>query len=106
MKKIIFILFMIVIGQTAFGGNGDTREAEGIRMITGKVIDKSSGEEIAGAEIKIADKVIHTDLNGNFSVAIAPVRTDAVVSFVSYSDQHVSIDPYSYSQLVIELESR
>ena len=88
-------------------GNGiDNKDATNTKLVSGKVVDKISGEEIAGAEIKIADKIVYTDLNGNFTASINVVKTEVVVSFISYNDTKVNIDPFSYSSLVVELESK
>ena len=88
-------------------GNGiDNKNVTSTKLVSGKVVDKISGEEIAGAEIKIADKIVYTDLNGNFSASINIVKTEAVVSFVSYNDTKVNIEPFSYNTLVVELESK
>ena len=84
----------------------NSNDNKGDRLISGKVIDKKSGEEIAGAEIKIRDKVIYSDINGNFSVNIDAEKTEAEVKFVSYNDIKINIDPFSYNSIVVELESK
>ena len=90
-----------------FGGDiNNGKEKESTKLISGKVIDKNSGEEIAGAEIKINNKVIYSDLNGNFSAIIPSTKTEAFVTFVSYNNTKVNIDPFSYNTIVVELESK
>ncbi len=107
MKRSILILVVSLITNLGVAGNGiDNKNATNTKLVSGKVIDKISGEEIAGAEIKIADKIVYTDLNGNFSANINVVKTEAVVSFVSYNDTKINIEPFSYNTLVIELESK
>jgi len=107
MKRSILILVVSLITNLVVAGNGiDNKEATNTKLVSGKVIDKISGEEIAGAEIKIADKIVYTDLNGNFSANINVVKTEAVVSFVSYNDTKINIEPFSYNTFVIELESK
>lgn len=107
MKRSILILVVSLITNLVVAGNGiDNKDAANTKLVSGKVIDKISGEEIAGAEIKIADKIVYTDLNGNFSANINVVKTEAIVSFVSYNDTKVNIEPFSYNTLVVELESK
>lgn len=107
MKRSILILVVSLITNLVVAGNGiNNKEATNTKLVSGKVIDKISGEEIAGAEIKIADKIVYTDLNGNFSASINIVKTEAVISFVSYNDTIINIEPFSYNTLVVELESK
>jgi hypothetical protein len=107
MKKIIYIGLTMLFSNLAIAGSGDhNKGADNVKVVTGKVIDKTSGEEIAGAEIKINDKVLYSDLNGNFSAVITAAQTEASVSSIAYNDKKISIDPFSYTTLVVELESR
>ena len=107
MKKYILVLVILMIGNIIIAGNGNnTKEKDSTKIIYGKVIDKKSGEEIAGAEIKINDKIIYTDLNGNFSASITNLKTEAFVKFISYTESKVNIDPFSYSAIVVELEAK
>lgn len=107
MKSYIITLFVIIIGNIVIAGNGNNKsEKDNTKLISGKVIDKISGEEIVGAEIKIDNKIIYTDLNGNFLASINSTKTEALVTFVSYNDAIVNIKPFSYTAIVIELESK
>jgi hypothetical protein len=109
MKKLVLVIILFVFGTSAFAGeNNNNKDAEknSTKLISGKVLDKATGEEIAGAEVKIADKIYLTDLNGNFSVLIPTTNISASVSFVSYNNLQVEINPFSYQALVIELEAK
>jgi len=109
MKKIVLVSLLFIFGTFAYAGeNNNTKDAEknSTKLISGKVVDKATGEEIAGAEVKIADKTYLTDLNGNFSVLIPSTTISASVSFVSYNNTQVEINPFSYQALVIELEGK
>lgn len=104
MKKLILSICLIVLSNLMFAGNGNSdAEKNSSKLISGKVIDKSSGEEIAGAAIKIGDQVIYSDLNGNFSANVQVTKTEAAISFISYLEAKVNINPFSYTPLVIEL---
>lgn len=104
MKKLILCICLIIVGGVLFAGNGNSdKEKNNSKLISGKVIDKSSGEEIAGAEIKIGDQLFYSDLNGNFSANIDLTKTEAAVSFISYRETKVNINTFSYTPVVIEL---
>jgi carboxypeptidase-like protein len=106
MKRNILIGLILMLGNITIAGNGIDKDASGSsKIISGKVIDKKSGEEIAGAAVTINDKTYYSDLSGNFMITITTSKAEAVVSFISYSNTKVNIDPFSYSPIVIELES-
>ncbi|MDP1745330.1 MAG: carboxypeptidase-like regulatory domain-containing protein [Bacteroidota bacterium] len=107
MKTHIITFIAILITSVAIAGNNTSiKEKDNTKLISGKVVDKVSGEEIAGAEIKIDNKVIYTDLNGNFLTSVNSTKTEAFVTFVSYNDAKVNIESFSYTAIVIELESK
>ncbi len=106
MKKHILTFIILLTGIIAIAGNTkDDKEKNGTQQISGKVIDKVSGEEIAGAEIKLGDKIIYTDLNGNFSANVQISTTELLVKYISYSDTKIVVTPFSYNAIVIELVS-
>ncbi len=107
MKRSILILVVSLITNLVVAGNGiDNKNVTNTKLVSGKVVDKISGEEIAGAEIKIADNIVYSDLNGNFSANILVVKSEVVVTFISYNDTKVNIDPFSYKSILIELQSK
>jgi ATP-dependent Zn protease len=105
MKKHYLTFAFFIVTLVAFAGNYTDNEKNKTRLISGKVIDKVSGEEIAGAEIKLGDKIIYTDLNGNFSTTINTNKPELIVKFISYNDTKITVDTFSYNSLVIELAS-
>lgn len=107
MKKCIFLLLIVFCNNLLFGGNtSDTKESSAKKLVSGKVIDQQTGEEIIGAEISIGDKTYYTDLNGNFSAMLPMTKLSGIVKFISYNDQELTIDPVSYSPIVVELKSK
>lgn len=107
-----------MFGNYAFAGNTTTSNSASssstvepsTKLISGKVIDKISGEEIAGAEIQIGEKKVYSDLEGNFSAVIPAYpniyKVEAAVNYVSYNQTCVTIDLFSYNPLVIEIASK
>jgi CarboxypepD_reg-like domain len=107
MKKLILTSVILIIGFVAFAGNNTKDKGEdNTHIISGKVVDKISGEEIVGAEINLGDKIIFTDLDGNFTTNINNSKPELVVKFISYHDTKITIDSFSYKPIVIELASK
>ena len=107
MKIFIITLFAIITGSFAIAGELTSRDKkDNVKIISGKVIDKNTGEEIVGAEIKIDNKIIYTDLNGDFIASINPKETEVAISFISYNNAKINIEPFSYKKIVIELEAK
>jgi len=82
--KVTFVL-MFVLGafvNTAFAQSG---------KITGRVTDKELAEELIGASVSIVGttKGALTDLDGNFTIVIAPGKYDLRVSYIGYQVQVV-----------------
>ncbi len=77
MRRLVF-LYMMVLGTALFSQNGTIR---------GKVIDGVTGETIIGASVLVVgkDKGMATDLDGNFSIPIAPGTYDLKISSLMYS---------------------
>lgn len=107
MKKYIFtLLTFLSIALNAVSSNGN-KDNESKRLIAGKVVDKNSGEEIVGAEIKIENTTIYTDLNGNFLTSIPSQTIIARVSSVSYNESVITVESTHFTgELVIALESK
>ncbi len=106
--KNFFLTFLILFtGIIAIAGNNNKdKEKKNTQLISGKVIDKTSGEEIAGAEIKLDNKIIYTDLNGNFTANININKPELLVKYISYTDAKIIIDSFSYNTIIIELASK
>ncbi|HMM10786.1 MAG TPA: TonB-dependent receptor [Bacteroidales bacterium] len=79
--------------------------------VTGKVTDKGTGEELAGANIYIKGTTIgvSTDLDGNYTLGnLQPGKYTIVCSFISYKTQEfpeITLNPGQRLALNIMLES-
>ena len=85
------ILIAIVFANTAFA-----------QTISGKIIDNSSKQPLAGASIKVvgSPEGTTTDENGNFTVKAGP-QSKLDITRVGYASKRVSVN--GQSQLTIEL---
>jgi endonuclease I len=107
---ILFSTNSIQAGNSPVNSTATPTSSAASKLITGKVIDKISGEEIAGAEIQIGEKKIYSDLEGNFSAIVSTdastYKIEAAINYISYNEACVQIDLYSYKPLVIEIVSK
>ena len=112
MKKLSLAILIVFSFAMSFANNGnvETRNSSATKAIQGKVIDKITGEALAGVAIKLqgTNSIAFTDFEGNFSInGITSGTYDLAVMFVSYQTvtlKEVSTDKTGV-KLKIELEA-
>lgn len=82
--KSILLLFMVVAFNVAFAQN---------RNVTGTITDQQSNESLPGASVivKGTTKGATTDLDGKFSLMLAPGENTLVVSYIGYETMEVAV---------------
>ncbi|NUQ81851.1 MAG: carboxypeptidase-like regulatory domain-containing protein [Bacteroidetes bacterium] len=86
MKKVLILFFAVLSGVASVSG-----QTTGI--ITGKVVDKQTGEELIGANVRVADTQIgaSSDIDGNYRIAGVPAGPVSLkISYVSYRTQTIT----------------
>jgi len=83
-KKLLPILIALLLhaGITVAGN-----DPVNIKVLSGKVIDKQSGEALAGVKIQLkdTDKYCYTNMDGNFTLTVTAGNTaDVTVDMVGY----------------------
>lgn len=63
---------------------------KGPGKVTGKIIDEENGQPIVGANIRIGDKGVTTDIDGSFSMTLPKGEYTAAVSYVGYGSKEVN----------------
>jgi hypothetical protein len=98
MKKLIVSLVVLVSlsisGSGIFAGNDNNPVETGKTMkVSGYVVDKSTGESLAGVKISISgtNKVIYTNIDGYFEAENVNAKSTVIIAdMVSYKTAEVS----------------
>ncbi len=102
-KTLLALLFISVAAFTFAVNNGNpvskSKSTETVATnpiapvsISGKVIDLTSGEALAGVEVTIegSTKKVHTDLDGNFKIEdLQPGAYNLIASYISYNKSFI-----------------
>ena len=112
MKKLSLIILIVFGFAISYAKNGSVESGSSVtnKQIQGKVVDKTTGEALAGVAIKLqgSNSVAFTDFDGNFSInGISSGTYDLSVMFVSYQTvtlKEINTDN-SEVKLKIELEA-
>lgn len=99
MKKVSIIIATLLFSVFIMSANAEKSGGEVPKSvsISGKVINKTNQEALAGALVKIAgtDIEVYTDFDGEFSInGIVPDTYKLTCSMISYSDivEEVEVD--------------
>ncbi len=98
MKTTLFSMFvaaMMLMGSVnGFATNtGNIGEPGKSATAIGKVVDKNTGESLAGALVMVkgTDIKVYSDLEGNFSLPVLSPGTYTIeVSYISYANAEIS----------------
>lgn len=112
MKKVLILLVALFIGVNfSNAGNDETKDNPvATTSMSGKIIDKVSGETLAGVMVALdgTDKKVFSDFDGNFSFEeVTPGEYTISCSLISYKENEVKVDlnKTSEKQLKVELET-
>ncbi|MDE7073861.1 MAG: SusC/RagA family TonB-linked outer membrane protein [Odoribacter sp.] len=75
-----------------------------VRVITGKIVDKQTGEVLPGATVKIKGTNVGTaaDIQGQFKLTLTAEASALEVSFIGYKDVEVSVLNKEYVEILLE----
>lgn len=111
MKTIISILTVSLLTINAMAGIDDTKKgnaessSHAFMVVKGKVVDKSTGEALAGVSVKLDDRTVaYTDFDGNFTVELTQPSAKISASLISYATAELEIKNQNKS-ITIELNS-
>ncbi|MEH0156773.1 SusC/RagA family TonB-linked outer membrane protein [Limibacter armeniacum] len=100
LRSFFLLLLLMFAVTTVFG-----QTTRGKYTVKGKLIDKTSGEPIIGASIKVKDenRGTVTDVDGNFSIELSEEDAALILSSVGYLPEEITVTPET-QPLQIELE--
>lgn len=109
MKKLSLVVLIVFSFAMTFANNGnvETGSSNATKQIHGKVIDKTTGEALAGVAIKLqgTNGITFTDFEGNFSInGITAGTYDLNVMFVSYQTVTLKEINANNSEVVLKIE--
>jgi len=111
MKKILSILIVSMLAVNVMATNEDVKKESAeatsnmVSSINGKVVDKTTGEALAGVAIKLDEKtVVYTDFEGNFTINLTQPKAKLCVSLISYAPTEVEVKKSS-KEVKIELNT-
>lgn len=115
MKKIAIIFVSILVLSVSFANasNDDKVNAESAVMTTsvsGKVLDKITGEALAGVKVSIqgSEKTVYTDFDGNFEIEnVKSGNLELTASYISYKNkvETLSVDLSKSNKVDVRIES-
>jgi uncharacterized membrane protein len=103
-------LFLITVSTISYSNviTDPTTSVNNKASITGRVIDKNTGESLAGAivEIKGTNIKVYTDLEGNYSINnIDPGIYSIEINYISYSSktENLTVESGSKENMNVEI---
>lgn len=102
---------MIGLNFSYAGNENESENAAPTSSLTGTIVDKISGETLAGVSVKLEgrDQIVFTDFDGNFSFEnLTAGDYELEVSMISYqkSDLKVKHDTRNADPIQVDLESK
>lgn len=107
MKKLaISLVLVLAMVSTAFAaGNSETSANMNKTIITGKVIDPTTNETLAGASVIVNGKKVFTDFDGKFEIENQKDnKYEVTVSMISYQTKTLVLSSQNNQQLIIDLK--
>jgi hypothetical protein len=95
MRTINFII-LIFIASLVFSANVNEKEEKTTtKSVSGKVVDRLTGENLAGVKIEIpnTDIIAYSDFEGNFTIAIPSNNevSEVNISYISYENTKLNL---------------
>lgn len=97
MIRTFSFLTIILFGLTVWADNDKAKEKIENNLLSGKIVDHLTGENLAGVKIQVLNSEItaYTDLDGNFELSVP----------VNNSGKHIQISYISYETTIISMEN-
>ena len=111
MKALTIIATILISTSILFASNEETPASIATTSISGQVIDKVTGEALAGVKIQLNNSdntIVYTDLDGNFKLTnLTPGEHEIKSTLISYNTANVVVDCKNKSNnLEIKLDNK
>lgn len=107
MKNLIATLSLVLfLGSFSFALTDETPLPK--TNVTGSVIDKNTGEALAGVKIVLSElnQTVYTDFDGNFEFEkISQGKYTIKAELISYEDKTINLDSSKSNEIKIEVEN-
>ena len=106
--KITSLIVAVLISSITLFATNDKAPVAATTTISGQILDKTTGEALAGVKIELDETVIYSDLDGNFEFDnIVPGNYKISSSLISYTPSSIDIDcKTNTKELEIELDNK
>lgn len=112
MKKLAIIIVSLLVFSTTFATNhndesGKSKSAAMTTSISGKVLDKITGEALAGVKVSIegTEQSVYTDFDGNFELGgVKEGQLELKAQFISYKQKVETVDVRLSKSNTIDVE--
>jgi hypothetical protein len=115
MKKIV-ILFVSILAFSISFANASNKEKDSAESnlmttsISGKVLDKITGEALAGVKVSIngTEKSTYTDFEGNFELnGLRSGIVELNATYISYKEkvENINVNLDTFNQVEVKIES-
>lgn len=101
MKKIItsaLVLLFVLFSISSFANDDKSTTLS----VQGKVIDKNTGEALAGVSVIVSGQEVFTDFDGNFNISIS-LDESVEVSFISYKSVKIEAEDLNTKNNYVEI---
>lgn len=101
MKKIItsaLVLLFVLFSISSFANDDKSTTLS----VQGKVIDKNTGEALAGVSVIVSGQEVFTDFDGNFNISIS-MDESVEVSFISYKSVKIEAENLNTKNNYVEI---
>jgi len=110
MKKLFILLIAVCVGfGISYAENDENTENPApTTSMTGKVIDKITGETLAGVMVELegTDKYVFSDFDGNFTFEdLKPTEYNLTLSLISYEKSKIKVNLKKEDKLEVKLET-
>ncbi len=91
--KALNLIAAILITSTIMFASNEKAPVATTTTISGQILDKATGEALAGVKIELEEIVVYSDLDGNFEINnVVPGNHKISTTLISYNNTSIEVD--------------